>query len=63
MTPADKKRLIRNIVVTMASIPQAHTGTADQAFLQSIRLNEPALQRLGLKTEDIVDRELTTANR
>jgi catalase len=64
MTPAEKKRLIGNIVVTMASIPQRiqelqikHFYKADPAYGTGVA------EGLGFKIEDIVDRELTTASR
>jgi len=64
MTPAEKKRLIGNIVATMASIPQRiqelqikHFFKADPAYGTGVA------EGLGLKIEDIVGRELTTASR
>jgi len=64
MTRAEKQRLIGNIVASMASIPQRiqelqikHFYKADPAYGSGVA------EALGMKVDDVVGRELTTASR
>ncbi len=64
MTHAEKQRLIGNIVASMASIPQRiqelqikHFYKADPAYGSGVA------EALGMKVDDVVGRELTTASR